>query len=165
MNKSPLPADYSPRFVRPVIDTREQTLWEFPNLGTPIVKTLNVADVSYLGGECYFRIERKSGPDYLSSIFTERFGKEMQLIKAFPFHALIVEGSWEWLESGEYRIKATAKQVTGKTLGLIESGINVILADNRDRANQIAERLIYMCARRRYMELRTMLAVSTEASK
>lgn len=152
------PAELPPRSVIPWIDTREQNAWQFLNLGAPVVKTLNVADYSFVGGEDYFRIERKSGPDYLGSIFTERFDREMQLIKAFAFHALIVEGSWDWLESGDWRIKANAKAVTGKTLGFIESGVNVILADNRERAQLICERLIYMCARRRYRELRTMLA-------
>ena len=161
MKRGPIPAEPSPKWLRPVIDTREQSPWEFPNLGEPIVKTVNVADYTYLFGEHLFRVERKSGPDYLSSLFTERFDKEMQLIKAFPTHALIIEGSWEWLESGVYRINASAKSVTGKTLGYIESGVNVILAGTRERAQTICERLMYMSARRRWRELHGMLSGMT----
>jgi len=153
-----LPAELPPSSIVPIIDTREQMPWVFANLAPPVVKALNLADVSYVGGEHICRLERKSGPDYLGSMFTDRFNLEMERIRVYPCHALIIEGSWQWLESGDWRIKATAKQVTGKTLGFIESGVRVILADNRDRAQQIAERLIYMCARRRWNEARALAA-------
>ncbi len=151
------PAEPPPLGVVPAQDTREQNPWIFANLAAPVIKTLNVGDYSYVGGESICRLERKSGPDYLSSIFTERFNREMEVIRAYPCHALIIEESWEWLESGDYRSKATPQQVTGKTLGFIESGVRVILAGNRERAQQIAERLIYMCARRRWRESRELI--------
>lgn len=168
MTRSQFPAEPPPLGVVPAQDTREQLPWTFANLAAPVIKTLNVGDYSYIGGESICRLERKSGPDYLSSIFTDRFNREMEVIRAYQCHALIIEGSWEWLESGEYRSKATPKQITGKTLGFIESGVRVILAGNRERAQQIAERLIYMCARRRWRESRELISSvlnSTEAAE
>lgn len=148
--------ELKPEWIIPVVDTREQTPWELPALGTPIVDGLDLADYSFVGGLDYLRIERKSEADYLGSIFEDRFNREMQLIRAFPCHALIVESSWARLESGQWRSKATPQSVVGKTLGYIEQGVNVILADDRDRAQQIAARLIFISARRRWRELREM---------
>ena len=117
---NPLPAEIFPLAIRPIVDSREQTPWTFPHLGAPIVRGLDIGDYSYVGGERLIRIERKSGPDFLGSIFEERFAREMERIRVFPTHALIIEGSWEWLEAGEWRSKATSAQVTGKLLGFID---------------------------------------------
>jgi ERCC4-type nuclease len=151
-------AALKPIEVGPIIDTREQRPYRFPNLGPPIIRGLSCADYSFVGGEHICRIERKSREDYLSSVFTDRFNREMELIRAFTCHALIVEGSWSWLERGDWRIKATASQVVGKTIGFIEAGVHVVLADDRDRAQQICERLIFMCARRLWRGARELIA-------
>lgn len=161
---SDLREEFLPKQVRPLIDTREQLPWSFPELGEATVTTFDVGDYSYAGGECLCRIERKSGPDFLGSIFEERFEREMERIRVYPCHALIIEGSWEWLESGVWRIKATSKQVTGKLLGMIEMGVNVILSETRERAEQIAARLMFISARRRWRELRALASsVGTES--
>ena len=75
MTRGPIPAEPDLKQIRPRVDTREQLPYRFPNLGEPIVEALNVGDYSYAGGESLLRIERKSGPDYLGSMFTDRFGR------------------------------------------------------------------------------------------
>lgn len=166
MSRHPVPAELRAELLRPIRDTREQQPYVFPNLGPEIVTTLDLADYSHLGGIHRCRVERKSTPDYLGSIFTDRFNRELSLIRAFECHALVVECDYAFLKTGQWRVKATANQVVGKTIGFIESGVNVIFAGSREAGQEITERLIYMSARRMWERSRELISaiVNQEAA-
>ena len=155
-----LPADIQPHSIIPLIDSREQTPWDLPALGTPQTVTLDTGDYSYLGGERELAIERKSLTDLLGCIGgeRERFERELTRMLAYPTRALIIEASWPDLERGEWRSKVTAAAAVGSVLGWIGWGIPCILAGDRARAAKYAARLIYLTARRRWRECRALAA-------
>jgi hypothetical protein len=56
------------------------------------------------------------------------------------------------------RSKLKPQQVLGSLLAWIEQGIPVVMCGTHQRAGQYAARILYCCARRRYRELRGMVA-------
>jgi len=78
--------------------------------------------------------------------------------------ALIVESSWNEIEAGEWRGKVKPASVIGSLLGWQAQGLPIVLAGNRDRAQTLAARMLYLVARRRWRESRELVAGVVEGN-
>ncbi len=89
--------------VTVIIDTREQTPWEFPDMPSQ-PGTLTTGDYSIKGLENVISVERKSLSDLLGCIGSdrERFKKELHRLQDYQFRALIIEASYSTLELGRW---------------------------------------------------------------
>lgn len=156
-----LPAKLKPSDVRVLIDTREQSPWNLEPLQSE-VGTLETGDYSLAGDGLrdLIRIERKSLPDLIGVVGAgrDRFEREIERLQAFPVRVLIVEASWQDIDSGDWRGKVTPETVRGSLGSWMVRGLNVVMAGDRTRAQSIACGLLYRVASHRWRELRTMAA-------
>lgn len=157
-----LPAKLNPASVVCVIDSREQTPLDLSPLNS-IISTLATGDYSLQGLEHHVCIERKSLDDMLGCIGRDRdrFDREIQRMLAYPVRVLLVEASWQQIEMAQWRSKITSSQAIGSLIGWAARGIQVELVGDHERAGRFASRLLYTIARRRYLELRSLVAKDT----
>ncbi len=122
----PLPAlrrlgDLADRLPAVVIDTREQTPLPIRRLPT-IRAGLLTGDYSVAGLESWFAVERKSVADLVSCCAAsnrERFENELHRLRGFRFRRLLIVGTREEIEAGEYRSSIRPAAVLG-TLAAFE---------------------------------------------
>src|SRR3990167_7980076 len=123
--------DLTPGDITALIDTREQTPLDLSPLKTERA-TLTTGDYSVRGLEQEIAIERKSMPDLLGVVGRDRarFDREVKRLLAYPTRALVIEGSWREIESGNWRSSIPPQTVLGSILGWIAYGLPVIMAGN-----------------------------------
>lgn len=113
--------------IRPVIiiDNREQAPLEFTRLAS-VRGTLQSGDYSVVGCETLFSIERKSISDLTGCVAggRDRFERELHRLRGFRFARLLIVGSVEAIEAGEYRSKIKPKAVLN-TLSAFETRYNI----------------------------------------
>ena len=157
-----LPAKLDPSNVVSIVDSREQLPLNLDPLSVE-VGTLQSGD--YALRDCHeIRIERKSLPDLIQCVGSERqrFEREVERLLAFPVRILLIESSWQEIESHErlnpkWRGKVTREAVIGSLLGWQAAGVSVHMAVDHERAGKHAARLLFTVARRRYRELRSLV--------
>ena len=157
-----LPAKLDPKNVIAIVDSREQNALNLEPL-TTITSTLPTGDYSVRGLEHVIAIERKSLDDLVGCVGRdrERFDREVQRLLAFPVRILVIESSWEAIESHEpafpqWRGKVTREAVLGSLMGWQAAGLSVHMAGDHERAGKHVARMLYTVARRRYAELRAL---------
>jgi DNA excision repair protein ERCC-4 len=157
-----LPAKLNPSNVIAIIDSREQTPLDLEPL-TTITCTLTTGDYSVRGLEHVVAIERKSLQDLVACVGVERerFDREVQRLLAYPVRILVIESSWEAIESHEpinpqWRGKVSKEAVLGSLMGWEAAGLSVHMAGDHERASRHVARMLYTVARRRYAELRAL---------
>ena len=150
-----LPAKLDPSSVVCIVDSREQTPLDLSPLSVE-VGTLQSGDYALKGCD-EIRIERKSLPDLVACVGSERerFEREVERLLAFRVRILLIESTWPEIEMGGWRGKVSVESVIGSLLGWQARGLSVHMAVDHDRAGKHAARLLYTVARRRYAELRT----------
>jgi DNA excision repair protein ERCC-4 len=153
-----LPKEPKPENLTAVIDTREQLPLDLSPLKVT-TGTLATGDYSLAGLESIIAIERKSEPDLLGCIGTDRarFDREVQRLLAYPVRALVIESSWQKLEAGVWRSRVVPKSVIGSLLGWSASGLPIVMAGDHRTAGQYVSKLLYIAARRRWREARALL--------
>lgn len=158
MSKPKLPAELPAESVVVIIDPREQCPFSMDPMQT-IEGTLQSGDYSYRGGENICRIERKSLEDLIACVGRERerFEREIERLLAFPCRALIVEGSWQDIERGEWRSQVHPKAAVNSLLSWTARGLPCVLPGNRQLAEEYARRIIYMSARHQWRVARSMV--------
>ncbi len=121
--------------------------------------TLPTADYSILGLEHHIAVERKSLGDLLGCIGggRERFERELQRLLAYPSRALVIESTWAEIERGDWRSHVDKNAAMGSLIGWVAMGIPVIMAGNRELAQQFAARFLFIAARRRWRELHVFM--------
>jgi DNA excision repair protein ERCC-4 len=138
--------------VRPVIviDTREQCPLPFARL---VVErgTLASGDYSFRGGEELFAVERKSVADLTACCQgsnRERFERELHRLRGFRFKRLLVVGSREAIERGEYVSRIAPKAVLA-TLAALEArfDVPVVFVPSPEDAGRIIESWAFWFAR------------------
>lgn len=161
-----LPAKLDPSNVIAIIDSREQTPLDLEPL-TTVTSTLPTGDYSVRGLEHVIAIERKSLDDLVGCVGRdrERFDREVQRLLAYPVRIMVVESSWEAIESHEpafpqWRGKVTREAVLGSLMGWQASGLSVHMAGDHQHAGKHVARMLYTVARRRYAELRALTGES-----
>lgn len=165
-----LPAKLEPSAVVAIVDSREQVPLDLAPLQV-VQGTLCTGDYALSGLLDEIRIERKSLPDLIQCVGSERarFERELMRLLAFPVRVLVVETTWQQIESHEttspqWRGKVTKEAVIGSLLGWQAAGIAVHLVGDHARAGRHVSRMLYTVARRRYRELRKLLEVENESS-
>jgi ERCC4-type nuclease len=158
-----LPAKLDPKNVVAIIDSREQTPLVLDPLQT-VTSTLLTGDYSIKGLEHIVVVERKSLADLVGCVGSDRdrFEREVQRLLAYPIRVLVVESSWDVIESHEpampqWRGKVTKESVIGSLLGWQAAGLSVHMAGDHSRAGKHVARLLFTVARRRYAELRSLV--------
>ena len=151
-----LPPKLDPSDVVAIVDSREQNPLDLTPLQT-VPGSLQTGDYSLQGCD-EIRIERKSLPDLLMCVGTERerFDREVERLMAFRIPILLVESSWAEIELGQWRSKVRPEAVMGSLMSWQARGIAVHMAGNHDHAGKHAARLLYHVARRRWRELRAL---------
>ncbi len=140
-------ADLSPVVV---IDTREQTPLEFTRLESRR-HTLTTGDYSFHGGQEHLTIERKSVPDLVGCCMganRDRFFRELHRMRGYHFRRLLIVGSRQEIETGQYRSGITPRSVLA-TLSAIEArfDVPVVFADTPAQAAWQIEEWVWWYAR------------------
>jgi hypothetical protein len=160
-----LPAELNPADVTAIVDTREQLPFDLAPLGV-MAGTLAAGDYSVRGLEHLVAIERKSLSDLIACCGTERerFERELQRLLAYPTRCVIVEASWHDLNAGGWRSQLPPASAVGSVISWIGQGTPFLFAGDRASAQHAAAKLLYSAARRRYREIRTLLAPVEEGA-
>jgi len=152
-----LRAELRPENLTALVDSREQTPLDLSPIRVETA-TLPTGDYSLRGLDHVVAVERKSLPDLLVCVGQERkrFEREVQRLLAYPVRALVVESDWQEIERGGWRSRVTPSAVVGSLLGWIAQGLPVVMVGDHDRAGRYVSRLLYITAKRRWREARTL---------
>jgi DNA excision repair protein ERCC-4 len=136
-----------------IIDTREQRPYTFSEGITTLRSALPAGDYSIAGHETDFAVERKSLPDYLSTIIhaKTRFHEELRKLRMYDQAFIVVEAGWPDILQGNYERadRILPQAVLGITLTIMLAyDVPVIMAGDRPSAREIVEKLCLQYARR-----------------
>ena len=153
-----LHSELKPELLTAIRDSREQQPLDLSPLKM-VTATLTTGDYSLVGLENVIAIERKSESDLISCVGTERtrFEKELKRMLAYPVRAIVVESSWHRLEHHTWRSRVTPKAVIASLLGWSAMGIPVVMANDHQRAGQYVAKMLFLAARRRWREARSLV--------
>ena len=132
-----------------IIDSREQTPFTFVNMATES-GTLDTGDYSIAGLTHLIAVERKSLPDLLACIGRDRdrFKRELQRLRAYPYRLLIVETNATQIEAGGWRGKLTPSHVLGSlSAWTAQYGLPIWLGGTHSECGRFVERYLYQSAR------------------
>lgn len=141
---------------RVVIDSREQTPWEFPPEVATEIRALKSGDYALAGDE-HFAIERKSKNDFLGTISTgwARFCRELNRMDNadFPVKPIVVECTFaefcfserngEIIPPDHEHFKLSPQFVLKRIGELTLRGAAVIFAGNADLAAALALSMLF----------------------
>lgn len=144
--------------ITAIVDTREQAAWDLSPMQI-VSKGLDVGDYSIVGLESVIAIERKSLPDFVMCCGSERerFQRELDRLRGWPVHAVIIEASWGELEMGQWRSKLTSAQVMSSFASWIAQGHTLILAGSVANAAAVCRGVLFYAARYRMREAAALL--------
>lgn len=137
--------------LRVVIDTREQTPWEFPeHLVVTRRGTLDAGDYA-LDGDT-FAIERKSLADYVATVGAqwERFQRELERMPRDAARVVIVEATVAEVVNHEYPQEMRPSYIIHRTARLTLQGVTVLFCGDHVTAAGVAYRILK--ARRKELE-------------
>jgi hypothetical protein len=164
MKRNPFPAKLDHAGMIGWLDTRELPIEQHP--WTPHLPftlerhTLPFGDFT-LPGPLSKRLifERKAKNDYIACVGRERdrFSKVIQAMRGYEWPFLIIEASWLDLETANWPGEITSSQAIGTLHGWQADGINVVLAENAERAAKIVARLSFTIVRRVYESAREII--------
>ena len=138
--------------LRPVIvtDTREQLPLPFKRLAS-VRATLTSGDYSFRGGEELFAVERKTVADLVGCCVgdnRERFFRELHRLRGYRFKRLLIVGTSEEIEAGNFRSNINPRAVFA-TLSAIEAryDVPVVFSATPDDAGELVEGWTWWMAR------------------
>ncbi len=145
-----------------VIDTREQTPLPIGHLKS-VPGTLTSGDYSVSGFENRFSVERKSLPDLIASLTSERerFERECHRLRGYTFARLLIVGDCARLADLLKRRKTGLRSIIG-SLGAIEArfSLPVVWAATPEAAAQRVENWAWWFYRE---QVRPLAALQTPA--
>ena len=146
-----------------IIDSREQTplMFSYPS----ITATLSTGDYSVAGLENDFCVERKSLSDLYGSLTSgrDRFMRELQRMRAFPFARLLIIGSIHEIEQGSSRAKGINPKSIIHSLYAIEArGVPVAFAQSNPVAANLVERWAFWRTREALRSASEILSQKTQ---
>jgi len=131
-----------------VIDTREQNGYSF---NAPTVRcALPAGDYSLVGSETRVAVERKSMPDFVSTVIRarKRFHAELRKLAEYEHACIVVEGSLRDLLEGRYPGGAHPNALLGAVVCIcVDWGVPVYFCGDRQSAKQFVEAYLEHCAR------------------
>lgn len=135
-----------------VVDSREQTPLKFdPTKLATTVKCLPVADYSLDGLETEIAIERKSLPDLVSSLSTERlrFTRELEKLAKYRFSRLLVEADISDVVNHHYRSRMYPSAILGSLFAVeVDLGIPVSWCYGHEYASMYCQGLLIRLAKK-----------------
>lgn len=136
-----------PSDITAVIDTREQLPYTLAPLSST-VKKLETGDYSLLGFEDEVCVERKSLPDYLSTISKgrDRWEDQIERMLLFPTRLVVIEASWADLYSDIWRSQMHPNAVVGSTMSFMARGIPILMAGSREQGQITVARFLWFMA-------------------
>lgn len=139
-----------------LVDTREQTPLDLPGLAA-IPHKLTTGDYSLRGLDHLITIERKELGDLVACCGRDRERFERQILRmlAYPHRAIVIEASWEDIETANWRSQLNSRQVGASIVSWQMRGLPVCLAGTRERAGGIVASMLRHAAQQRYRELRS----------
>jgi ERCC4-type nuclease len=156
-------AEPKPEHITAICDSREQLRLDLTPLKM-VTGTLTTGDYSIAGLENIVAVERKSLADLIGCVGAERerFDREVQRLLAFPARMLVIESTWGAINLGGWRGKVTPASVTGSILGWVAAGLPTMLVGDHDEAGRAVARFLYIIARRRWRENRSLMINAVE---
>lgn len=138
--------------MRIIVDTREQAPWTFEGQGLELVRAkLEAGDYSIEGLEHRVAIERKSLDDWTGTVLRERsrFYRELELLRAYDFRAVIIESGVREIMAGRYKSQAKPASVLGFVAEvMVAQSVPVYLAGSRAEAQVLAGAILRMAAKK-----------------
>jgi DNA excision repair protein ERCC-4 len=130
-----------------IIDTREQS--PLPITGPTLPGTLASGDYSLAGAEHWFSVERKSIPDLVQSLTTERerFTRELERLRGYRFARLLIIGTVGEIQRGEYRSRTLPKSVLHSLYSIEAKFLPVVFAPTPQDGAELVERWAWWTAR------------------
>lgn len=152
-----LPAEPKIEWITAIIDTSEELPLDLSPLRSEVA-SLTTGDYSVKGLEHIISLERKSLSDLIRCVGRdrERFDREIQRLLAYPCRGLVVEATWAHLEVKNWRGKVTPSQALGSVLGWAARGLPIFMVGDHKRAGKYVSRLLFIAARRRWREARSL---------
>ena len=150
-----------------IIDSREQTPFEFSAAVRVEVRKLEVGDYSLAGLEDRVVVERKTLSDLLGSIThdRERFVRELRQLRAFSLAALVVEADWATIIGRGYRADVHPNAVLGSLAAFaIKYHVVPILAGDHATGAILTERLLLNYARIVERDFRALAGAGVEGA-
>ena len=138
--------------VRVIVDTREQAPWTFEGQGIQTVRRkLDAGDYSLEGLEHRVAIERKSLDDWTGTVLRDRarFYRELELLRAFDFRAVVIEAGVREIMAGRYKSQAKPAAVLGFVAEVaVGQSVPVYLAGSRAEAQVLVGAILRMAAKK-----------------
>ena len=126
-------------------DNREQTPWIFPPDIEVIDGTLSTGDYTIKGLESWICIERKEFSDFIACCGTgrDRFIRELDRMRAFPWKVVVIEGRYSDCVKGNYRSKIAPQSVTGSIASWTgKFGVSFMFVENSKDAADFAMQMM-----------------------
>lgn len=139
-----------PESITAIRDNREQLEYDLSPMNQE-EGTLQAGDYSVKGLTDYIALERKSLPDFVACCGPERdrFTRELQRMKAYPFRAVVIEADWGQLERGEYRSQINPKSVCHSIISWqTRYCLPFALVGSRESGERYAREFLYRSALR-----------------
>lgn len=134
-----------------VIDTREQQPYTFdPERFETVRRALPAGDYSLVGSETRVAVERKSMPDFVSTVIRarKRFHAELRKMAGCEFACVVVEGALRDVLEGSYGTGAHPNAVFGAAISIcVDWGVPVYFCGDRQTARRFAEDYLERCWR------------------
>ncbi len=135
-----------------IIDTREQSAWEFDaDRFAPISQKLVTGDYSVLGLEDYLTIERKSLGDAVSSVIQDwlRFRKVLYRMAGMEIAIVLIEANADDIWQKRYESDALPASVMGKLMSITtDHGIPVVFGGTREASIAYSEQFIELAVKK-----------------
>lgn len=148
--------ELKPEDLTVLIDSREQRpLNLFPM--TEEITGLQTGDYSLRGLQRLVAVERKSLPDFLGCVGTdrERFDRELERILAYRYRALVIECTYAQLRAGGEaygRSKVHPNAAVGCATRWATRGVHVHFAGDRAGAEHFVKAFLYLAAKELWEE-------------
>ena len=152
--------------VRVVIDSREQLPWDLAPLDARI-GTLATGDYGLLDFPGEVSIERKELSDFIGCIGhgRPRFQRELDRLKGFNSHCVIIEASYADLREGNWRSKVTPHMVMQSICSWTAKGNSFVLAGDRETAQELAKSILYHAFKNRIEPAKRVIKTLTKKAK
>jgi len=135
-----------------VVDSREQEPYSFdPEKITAVRKALPAGDYSLAGLEDRVAVERKSLPDFVTTVIRgrKRFHRELQKLAAFEAACVVVECNFRDLVDGRYRSDAHPHAMIATVVSIVvDFGVPVFFCSDRQAACRFVEEYLIRFHRR-----------------
>lgn len=136
-----------PSDITAIIDDREQLPYTLDPL-LSVQRRMETGDYSVLGLENKICVERKSLPDYLSTISRgrERWEHQLERMLFIPHRLVVIEASWADLHSGLHRSNMHPNAIVGSTMAFMARGIPILMAGSREQGQVAVARFLWLMA-------------------